>query len=69
MRSLDIALQEARSLPVVDPAEVPELTQETLSRPPAFHGWRSQHPHTRRKPVLPPTAADPVPAEQPRTHP
>ena len=69
MHSLDIALQEARSLPAVDPPEVPQLTQETLSRPPAFHGRRSQHPHTRRKPVLPPTAADPVPAEQPRTRP
>lgn len=69
MRFLDIALQEARSLSAVDPAEVLELTQETLSRPPAFHGRRSQHPHARRKPVLPPTAADPVPAEQPRTHP
>ena len=68
MRFLDIALQEARSL-AVDPAEVLELTQETLSRPPAFHGRRSQHPHTRRKPVLLPTAADPVPAEQPRTPP
>ena len=69
MRSLDLALQVARSLPAVDPPEVPDLTQETLSRPPAFHGWRSQHPHTRRRSVLPPTAADPVPAEQPRTRP